>query len=134
MLLNWLIMAAAVWAATALAPGIEVTGGVLTYLTISILFGLVNAVLGPVARQVVLSVTWRMLGVSALVLNTILLSVTALLLDNLAIDGLGPAVVGALVIAIVTTVLELVLRPVSTAVLTPTRPDPPDRRSRPGPG
>ena len=49
-LLNWLIMAAAVWAATALVPGIEVSGGVLTYLWISVLFGLVNAVLGPVAR------------------------------------------------------------------------------------
>ena len=114
-LLNWLIMAAAVWAATALAPGIEVTGGVLTYLSISILFGLVNAVLGPVARQVVLSLTWRMLGVSALMLNTILLSVTAALLENLAIDGVGPAIAGALVIAIVTTVLELVLRPVASA-------------------
>ena len=124
-LLNWLIMAAAVWAATALVPGIEVSGGVLTYLSISVLFGLVNAFLGPVARQVVLSLTWRMLGLSALILNAILLLVTAALLENLAIDGLGRAIAGALVIAIVTTVLELVLRPVASATATdPTPVDP----------
>ena len=77
------------------------------------LFGLVNAVMGPVARLVVLSVTWRMLGLAALVLNAILLSVTAALTENLAIDGIGTAIAGALVIAVVTTLLELVLRPVS---------------------
>jgi hypothetical protein len=38
-LLNWLIMAAAVWVATGLVPGIEVSGGLLTYLWISVLFG-----------------------------------------------------------------------------------------------
>ena len=65
--------------------------------------------------------TWRMLGLSALVLNAILLLVTAALLDNLAIDGLGRAIAGALVIAIVTTVLELVLRPVASVAAT----DPP---------
>jgi putative membrane protein len=60
-----------------------------------------------------------MLGLSALILNAILLSVTAALTDNLDIDGLGRAIAGALVIAIVTTVLELVLRPVANAAGPP---------------
>ena len=39
-LVNWSIMAAAVWIATAVVPGIEVSGGVATYLAVSVLFGL----------------------------------------------------------------------------------------------
>ena len=59
------------------------------------------------------------------ILNAILLLVTAALLENLAIDGLSRAIAGALVIAIVTTVLELVLRPVASATATdPTLVDP----------
>jgi hypothetical protein len=46
-LVNWLIMIAAVWIATAVVPGIHVSGGLGTYLAISLLFGLVNAVPGP---------------------------------------------------------------------------------------
>ena len=40
-------MTAAVWAATALVPGINVSGGLPTYLVVSVIFCLVNAVLCP---------------------------------------------------------------------------------------
>jgi uncharacterized membrane protein YvlD (DUF360 family) len=50
------------------------------------------------------------------VVNSVLLSVTALLSARFSIDGLGSALVGALVIAVVTTVLELVLRPIRSVL------------------
>ena len=112
-LVNWLALTAAVWAATALVPGIEVTGGFFTYLAVSILFGFVNALLGPLLLLVALPLSVFTLGSVALVVNTVLLALTAGLSDNLSVDGLGSVILGTLVISIVTTVLELVLHPFS---------------------
>jgi membrane protein len=111
-LVNWLIMMAAVWIATAVVPGINVTGGLGTYLAISLLFGLVNAVLGPVLYWLAGSQSWLRLGGSAVIVNGLLFAVTAGLSPNLDIGGLGGAVLGALVVAIASTLLELVFRPI----------------------
>ena len=111
-LVNWLIMIAAVWIATAVVPGIVVNGGLGTYLAISLLFGLVNAVLGPVLYWLAGSQSWLRLGGSALIVNGILFAVTAGLSPNLDIGGLGGAVLGALVVAVASTLLELVFRPI----------------------
>jgi membrane protein len=108
---NWAVLAAAVWAATALVPGIHVTGGVLTYLGVSLMLGLVNAVLGPLLHLVSLPLTVLTLGLFALVVNAVLLAVTAWVSPDLDVDGLPSAFLGAVVIAVVTTLLELVLRP-----------------------
>jgi putative membrane protein len=110
-LVNWAVLAAAVWAATALVPGIHVPGGVLAYLGISLLLGLVNSVIGPLLRLVALPLTVFTLGLSALVVNAVLLSVTAWVSPDLDVDGLAAALLGAVVISVVTTLLELVLRP-----------------------
>ena len=111
-LVNWLIMIAAVWIATAVVPGIHVNGGLGTYLAISLLFGLVNAVLGPVLYWLAGSQSWVRLGGSALIVNGILFATTAGLSPNLDIGGLGGAVLGALVVAVASTLLELVFRPI----------------------
>jgi len=111
-LVNWLIMIAAVWIATAVVPGIVVNGGLGTYLAISLLFGLVNAVLGPVLYWLAGSQSWLRLGGSAVIVNGILFAATAGLSPNLDIGGLGGAVLGALVVAVASTLLELVFRPI----------------------
>jgi membrane protein len=111
-LINWLIMIAAVWIATAVVPGIVVNGGLGTYLAISLLFGLVNAVLGPVLYWLAGSQSWLRLGGSAVIVNGILFAATAGLSPNLDIGGLGGAVLGALVVAVASTLLELVFRPI----------------------
>ncbi len=110
-LANWLVMVAAVWAATAIVPGIDVTGGLPTYLLVSLLLGLVNAVLGPLLYLIALPLTVLTLGLSALVVNGLLLAITAGLSPKLDVGGFGGTVLGALVISVVITLLELVLRP-----------------------
>ena len=112
---NWLIMTAAVWIATALVPGIDVHGGFGTYLAISLILGLVNAALGPVLQWLAGSLSWLTLGVSALLVNGLLFATTAVLSPNMDIAGLAGAVVGALIVAIAGTLLELVFRPVQAA-------------------
>ena len=114
-LINWLIMTAAFWIATALVPGIHVTGGLGTYLAVSLLGGLVNAVLGPVLNWLAGSQSWIRLGGSALLVNGTLLAVTAGVSPNLDIDGLGSAVLGAFVVSVAGTLLEVVVRPTQSA-------------------
>lgn len=110
-LVNWSIMAAAVWIATAVVPGIEVSGGVGAYLAISVVFGLVNAMVGPVLQWLVGSQSWLRLGASALLVNGTLFAVTAGLTANMDVAGPGSAVVGAVVVSVAGTLLELVIRP-----------------------
>ena len=110
-LINWLIMTAAVWFATAVLPGIDVSGGLGTYLTVSLLGGLVNAVLGPLVSWLLGSHSWIRLGIPSLLVNGILLAVTAGVSPNLDIDGPGSALLGAFVVSVAATVLELVVRP-----------------------
>lgn len=112
-LVNWLVIAAAVWVAAAIVPGIEVRGGFGTLLWVSLLLGLVNAVLGPLLWFVAMPLSVLTVGLSALVVNGVLLAVTAGLSDNLDVGGFGGTVLGALLISGVTTLLELVLRPIS---------------------
>ena len=110
-LVNWCIMAAAVWVATAVVPGINVNGGLGTYLAVSVLFGLVNAMVGPVLQWLVGSQSWLTMGASALLVNGALIAVTAGLSPNLDIAGPGSALLGAVVVAVTGTLLELVIRP-----------------------
>ena len=114
-LVNWLIMVAAVWMATALVPGIDVRGGFLTYLGISLLLGLVNAALAPLLYFLVGTQSWVQLGGSALLVNGTLFAVTAGVSENMDIAGPGSAMLGALVVAVAGTSLELVIRPARPA-------------------
>ena len=48
--IHFVAEAIAIWVATLLVPGIHVYGGVVTYLWIAVLFGVVNAVIGTILR------------------------------------------------------------------------------------
>ncbi|MGZ5398703.1 MAG: phage holin family protein [Nocardioides sp.] len=110
-LATWSVMAGAVWVATALVDGIQVDGGIFTYLWISVLLGFVNALIGPLLRLLVPEVTWPRLGLVALLVNGVLLEITSWLSENLATDGLVDSVVGALVISVAIALYEFALRP-----------------------
>ena len=112
---NWSVTAAAVWAATVLVPGIVVHGGVLTYLWVSLLLGLVNALLGPLLLLFVPDMTWPRLGLVALGVNGVLLEVTSWFTVNLDIEGLVSSILGALVISVATALCEFTLRPFTRA-------------------
>lgn len=116
LLVNWSIMVGAVWAATTAVPGISVEGSLLAFAAVALLLGLVNVLIGPLLFLVVGFRPWIGVAGSALVVNTVLLGVTALLTDQLEIDGVGSALLGAAVIAVSGTVLTLVLRPITDLV------------------
>ena len=80
-----------------------------TYLWIGLIFGVVNAVVGPVLRLLSLPFVVLTLGLFLLVVNAALLGLTAALTDRLTIDGIGTAILGGLILAIAGWVADQLL-------------------------
>jgi putative membrane protein len=111
LLIKWACLAVAVWATTGLLSDVEVDGGVGTYLLIAAVFATVNVVLGTIVRLFTLPLMLLTLGLFSIVVNALMLLVTDWLLDDFDIEGFGTALLAALIIAVVSTVLEFVFRP-----------------------
>jgi putative membrane protein len=112
------ILAAAFYALTRwdVLPGLDVVpnpdgqlGAFGTYLWIGLLFGVVNAVVGPILRLLSLPFVVLTLGLFLLVVNAALLGLTALLTDRLTVDGFGTALIGGLILAVVGWVADQLL-------------------------
>jgi putative membrane protein len=71
-----------------------------TYLWIALIFGVVNAIVGPILRLLSLPFVLLTLGLFLLVINAALLGLTAALTDRMTIDGFGTAILGGLILAI----------------------------------
>ena len=110
-LFKWLILAVAVWVTAALVSGINVDGSVGTYLLIALVFATVNVFLGSILRLLTFPLIALTLGIFSLVITAFMLLLTDSLMDSFDVDGFGPALLGALIIAIVSTILDLVFRP-----------------------
>ncbi|HET6652852.1 MAG TPA: phage holin family protein [Nocardioides sp.] len=115
----WVVVnALAVGAAVALLDGIELTGDTttdktLTLIGVALIFGLVNAIVGPIVKLLSLPFIILTLGLLLFVINALLLLLTewisrAFGLD-FSVDGFWTAVLGSIIITIATWVLEFVL-------------------------
>jgi putative membrane protein len=80
-----------------------------TYLWIGLIFGVVNAIVGPILRLLSLPFVLLTLGLFLLVINAALLGLTAAVTDRLSIAGFGTAVLGGLILAVVGWVADQVL-------------------------
>jgi putative membrane protein len=105
LLVSWAVMTVAV-ALTAQLPGISVDGGIGALLLIALVWGLIDGLLGPIARFISLPLTLMSFGLFALVVNGALFALTAWLVDALSVDNFLWAIVGALVLSIVTWILS----------------------------
>jgi putative membrane protein len=124
------INALALLAASLLVPGIdleltdEASGAVVVLATIAIVFGLVNALVRPVARLVSIPLRVLTLGLFSLVLNAGLLLLVAAVVDvlgldiisiggfppDLGIDAVVSALAGGLIISVISTSMNLLIR------------------------
>lgn len=111
-LIRFLITAAALWLAVALVPGITHDGSWLGLLGVALVFGLVNALIRPIIKLLTCPLIILTLGVFLLVLNALMLWLTAELSNALGLDfhvaGFWSAFWGALLISIVSAVGNLV--------------------------
>lgn len=110
LVVHFLAEAVAIWVATLLVSGIHVYGGVVTYLWIAVLFGVINAILGSILRLFTLPLVVLTLGLFSLIISTAMLALTASLSDKLDIDGFWSAFGAALVVAVVSAVVEMFTR------------------------
>jgi len=109
-LLRLVITGAAFAVATAILSGMEVNGGFWAYVWISLIFGVVNAIIGTVLRILTLPVILVTIGLFSIVINAVLLEITDLLTSHLSIDSFfWTAIWAAIIITIVSVGLEVVL-------------------------
>jgi putative membrane protein len=86
-----------------------VLGLSITFIWLALLFAVVNAILRPIFKILSLPFLLLTLGLFYLVINAALLGVTAALSSRLAIQGIAPAVIGGLILAVASWVFDLVL-------------------------
>jgi putative membrane protein len=109
LLVSWLVIAAAVVVAAWIVPGVDVEGGFWSILLVAAVLALVNVILGTILRVLTFPIMVLTLGLFSIVINMIVLWVTTLLTDRLEIDGFWAYFLAALVIAVVTALLQLLL-------------------------
>jgi len=113
-----LVNAAALWVATRIVSGVTYTGGVLPILAVALVFGIVNAILKPVAIILTFPILIVTLGLFTLVINGVMLLLTSKLSDSLGLGfhvrGFWPAFWGALVVTLVSWLLSMALRDAAT--------------------
>jgi putative membrane protein len=117
-LIRLVITAVSLWIATLVIDGIELTADSTankagTLLAVAVIFGLVNAVLRPIIKTIGCGLYVLTLGLVAVLVNGLLLLLTSWIADKLDlafhVDGVVPAILGALLVGIVSWLLNMLV-------------------------
>ena len=103
------INAVALWAAAAVLPGMALRGGFWGVLLVAAIFGVVNALVRPIILFFSIPLLILTLGLFTLVVNALMLLLTAVFTDNLVVEGFWWAVLGGLLISVVSFLLSAFL-------------------------
>ena len=115
LVLRIVINAVALWITAQLLPGIELGGSVVGLLVVAVVFGLVNAFIKPIVKLLSLPLTVMTLGLFTLIINAAMLLLTSWLaggymnVTGSLLEKLVTAVMGAVIISIVSIVLNSLL-------------------------
>lgn len=99
------VNALALSAAAYLVQGITLTGGFGPVLVVALIFGVINALLKPLLLLLSLPFLILSLGLFTLVVNGALLLLTAHFSSHLAVEGWGAAILGSIVVSVVSLLL-----------------------------
>lgn len=106
-LLRLIINAIALYAAAYLIDGISWEGGNFgSLLVVALVFGLVNALIKPLLKLLSLPFLLLTLGLFTLVINALMLMLTAALTKSFDVDGFVSALFGGIIISIVSSLLS----------------------------
>jgi len=100
--------ALAILAAAYIVPGIEVAGG-LSLLAAALVLGLVNAVVRPILLFLTLPFTLVTLGLFIFLLNAFCLWLTSWLVKGFEVHGFWTAVLGAMIVGVVSWIANVFL-------------------------
>jgi putative membrane protein len=80
----------------------------------ALIIGLVNTLLRPLLNFITAPINLLTLGLFSFIVNAIILYVSAWIVPGFEIDGAGSAIMGAVVLAIVSTVLSILVKEVKS--------------------
>jgi len=106
LLLRLAVNAVALLAADLLIDGVHLGGGLWGTLVVALVFGLVNALIKPLALLLSLPAVVLTLGLFTWVVNAAMLGLTAAFTGYLSVDGLWSALGGSLVVSAVSALLS----------------------------
>jgi putative membrane protein len=113
LILSWLILSLAVWVTSSVLPGFHVKSPS-SALLVAAIFGVLNFLLGwllfAVFTVATLGLAWLLAFITRWIINAILLVITDKLTDHLRIDSFGWALGGSLVMSLVGTLGEWLVR------------------------
>ena len=110
LLISWALIAVMFAVTTWILPGMEVSGGFWGYLWVSLLFGIVNAVIGTILRIITFPLTVLTFGLFSILVNAFLLQIVDGLSDHFTIDEFWwTAIWGAIIMAIVSFVIDMLV-------------------------
>ena len=116
--------AASLFVAIAIVPGVGLIGtegraindprAILRLLGVAVIFGLVNAVVKPILKRTTCLINLITLGLFTFVINAFLLWLTSYIAGRLdlgfTVDGPIPALLGSLIVSVVSTILSMITR------------------------
>lgn len=103
--------AVALLATAYIVPGFKVDNFT-TALLAAVVLGVVNTFIKPVLSFVTAPINLITLGLFTFVINAVVLFIVSAVVPGLTIDGWVPAILGAVVLSVVATVLSAVLKDV----------------------
>ena len=113
-IIRWGINAAALYAAILLVPGIELRGSWMGVIWLALIIGLLNALVRPLLKFLTCPLIILTLGLFTIVINTVMLLLTSRIGQafgiGLSVDGFWTAVLGSLVISVVSIVMSIIFR------------------------
>jgi putative membrane protein len=110
LLLRWAILALAIWATTAVVPGIKVNGGFGAYLWVALLLGLINAILGSLLKVLTFPAVLLSFGLFVFVINAAMLELTSRWSKHLDVKNFWAAFLGSLLISLITSILGAITK------------------------
>jgi putative membrane protein len=110
LLLHWILSAVAVWIVAHIVPGISVSGPTAALIA-ALVIGLINATLGLLLKIITFPLTILTLGLFWFVINALMLELAAALVNGFYVRGFIPALIGAVMLSLVSSVLQWLVMP-----------------------
>jgi len=108
-ILHWLVTAVALGAAARFVPGIHIASGPVLVIA-ALVLGFVNAIVRPVLIVLTLPLTVLTLGIFFFIVNGAAFGLAAALVPGFTVASLGSAVLGSVVVALVSWVFSGLIR------------------------
>ena len=109
LLIHWLLSALALIVAARFIPGFEVRSFT-TALVASLIIGLLNATLGLVLKIITIPISILTFGLFLLVINALMILAASGLVRGFHVNGIVPALWGAVVLALLGILIRSLLR------------------------